>query len=130
MKCENCNWEWDIEKDDENPYLCHQCGYDTKLGDFDMESFHKWLRENRPYDEELKEGYQIRTFYESVDNDELVWHRDKEDRIIEPIGETDWLFQHDNEIPIKIEGRIYIPKNKYHRIIKGSGELKIKLRKL
>ena len=59
-----------------------------------------------------------------------MWHRDREDRIIESIGETDWLFQIDDELPKKIDGEIFIPKGVYHRIIKGSGNLKIKLQKL
>ncbi len=44
--------------------------------------------------------------------------------------ETDWLIQLDDEIPKKIEGQIFIPMGIYHRLIKGSGDLKIKLQKL
>ena len=25
MKCNNCNWSWDIEEDDTDPSLCHKC---------------------------------------------------------------------------------------------------------
>jgi hypothetical protein len=57
----------------------------------------------------------------------MLWHRDKEDRIIESLEETDWMFQLDNQLPQKIEGQIFIPKEIYHRLIKGSGDLKIKL---
>jgi hypothetical protein len=59
-----------------------------------------------------------------------MWHRDHESRIIEPINETDWLIQLDDELPKKIEGQIFIPMGIYHRLIKGSGDLKIKLQKL
>lgn len=83
-----------------------------------------------PFTEQKENDYYIRIFSEDVPEDELVWHRDREDRIIEPIGKTDWLFQHDNEIPIKIDEKIFIPKETYHRIIKGTGELKIKLFKI
>jgi hypothetical protein len=40
--CNNCSWSWDIESDDDKPYLCHKCGYDNKLGRFDMVSFNRW----------------------------------------------------------------------------------------
>ena len=30
VTCENCGWSWDIESDDEHPYLCHQCGHENK----------------------------------------------------------------------------------------------------
>ena len=34
-------------------------------------------------------GYHVRYFSEDVEIDELVWHRDRKDRDITPIGETD-----------------------------------------
>ena len=84
-----------------------------------------------PFEEEkLSDGNYIRTFYQNTDSGEFQWHRDREDRIIEPIFETDWKFQIDNELPVPIYGKIFIPKGVYHRIIKGSGDLKIKLTKL
>ena len=58
-----------------------------------------------------------------------MWHRDFEDRIIESIVETDWLIQIDNELP-KVIDKVLIPMGVYHRVIKGTGDLKIKLQKL
>jgi hypothetical protein len=69
----------------------------------------------------------IRIFSSSTEEESLLWHRDREDRIIESLEETDWMFQLDNQLPQKIEGQIFIPKEIYHRLIKGSGDLKIKL---
>lgn len=84
-----------------------------------------------PFNEEqVSENTFIRTFYHDVDSGDLYWHRDFEDRIIESIGQTDWKFQMDNELPTNIEGEIFIPKGVYHRLIKGTGDLKIKLNKL
>ncbi len=84
----------------------------------------------KPFKEEkISENTFIRTFYQDVESGELTWHRDREDRIIKPIDETDWKFQIDNRLPIYIKGEIFIPKGVYHRIIKGSGDLKIKLNK-
>jgi hypothetical protein len=72
----------------------------------------------------------IRTFYENVDSGDLHWHRDREDRIIESTHQTDWMFQIDNELPQKLEKFIFIPKGVYHRLIKGNGDLILKVDKL
>lgn len=72
----------------------------------------------------------IREFSQDTDSGEFVWHRDRESRTIESIGDTDWLIQLDDELPEKIEGEILIPMGVYHRLIKGTGDLKIKLIKL
>lgn len=131
MRCRNCSWRWDIESDDENPYLCHKCGYDSQLGDFDMESFEQWKKENEyPFNEFLSEGYNVRTFKSDVKGGELVWHRDKEDRIVECVGNTDWMVQLDNELPKSLNETVFIPKGVYHRVIKGNGNLTVKIKKL
>lgn len=72
----------------------------------------------------------IREFNQDTDSGEFMWHRDREDRIIESLDDTDWLFQIDNELPKKIQGQIFIPKGIYHRLIKGTGNLQIRLHKL
>ena len=72
----------------------------------------------------------IREFSQDTDSGEMMWHRDLESRIIEPIGDTDWMIQLDDELPKKIIGEVYIPMGVYHRLIKGTGDLKIKLIKL
>ena len=83
-----------------------------------------------PFKEKIKDGYHIRTFTEDVEDSELVWHRDKEDRIVESMGKTNWMIQMDNEVPKVIEGKFFIPKNTYHRVIKGDGNLTVKVKKL
>lgn len=86
---------------------------------------------NLPFKEKtIGENIFLRTFDQDVDSGEYVWHRDREDRIIESLSQTDWMVQMDNELPKKISGKIFIPKGVYHRVIKGSGNLKIKLIKL
>jgi len=72
----------------------------------------------------------IREFNQNTDSDDFVWHLDREDRIIESIGDTDWLMQLDNELPKKIEGEVFIQMGIYHRLIKGSKNLKVKVIKL
>lgn len=72
----------------------------------------------------------IREFTQDTDSGEFMWHRDRENRIIESINETDWMIQIDNQLPKKIQGKVLIPMGDYHRLIKGTGDLKIKLIKL
>jgi hypothetical protein len=40
--CKNCNWTWDIEKNDKNPFLCHRCGYDNEKNIFDLQALKQW----------------------------------------------------------------------------------------
>lgn len=72
----------------------------------------------------------IREFVQDTDSGEFSWHRDRENRVIESIGDTDWGIQLDNQLPMKIEGEVFIPMGVYHRLIKGTGDLKIKLKKM
>jgi len=83
----------------------------------------------RPYKEEEQDGFVIREFSQDISPIELVWHRDREDRIVEALHETDWKFQLDNEFPVFID-KLFIPKETYHRLIKGTGNLKVKITKL
>ncbi len=78
-------------------------------------------------EEKLDESVAVRTFSVNIYDNELHWHWDLEDRIIEPIDENDWQFQFDNELPIMINKQIYIPAGKIHRVIKGTTDLKIKI---
>jgi hypothetical protein len=85
----------------------------------------------KPFKEEkISENTFIREFNKDTDSGEFVWHRDREDRIIESIDKTDWLIQIDNELPKSLNEEVFIPMGVYHRIIKGTNNLKIKLKKL
>lgn len=80
-----------------------------------------------PFQEsKLSDNTFIREFKQDTDSGEFMWHRDFENRIIESIGETDWMIQIDNELP-KVIDKVFIPMGVYHRVIKGTGDLKIKL---
>lgn len=84
-----------------------------------------------PYKEDkISDNTFIRVFSQDTDSGEFMWHRDMEDRIIESIEPTDWKIQMDNELPKSIEGKVFIPMGVYHRLIKGTGDLKINLIKL
>ena len=85
----------------------------------------------KPYTEEIKDGYILREFLESTPSFEFVWHRDKEDRVIQATHDNDWQFQLDNEIPQRIDkNKLFIPRETYHRLIKGKGNLVLKIWKL
>lgn len=81
-----------------------------------------------PFKEELIQDKHIRTFSEDLDEEELVWHRDREDRLITATNVTDWQIQLDNNLPEAITEK-FIPKGVYHRIIKGTGSLKLLIHK-
>ena len=85
-----------------------------------------------PFSEELKEGFHVRTFSSDLNETELKWHFDEEDRIVICEHDTDWQFQMDDELPISIKKNtpIYINEGVYHRIIKGTGDLTVKVKKL
>lgn len=81
----------------------------------------------RPYKDVLTDEAVIREFDESIDPVELMWHRDNEDRVVSPVNKTDWKFQIENELPKEIQGEIFIPRGVWHRIIKGTGSVKVKI---
>lgn len=84
----------------------------------------------KPYrDLEVTEDYTLREFSDSVDPIELLWHRDNEDRTIEIVGETDWAIQLDNKLPTSLNSRIFIARHEWHRVIKGTGNLLLKIYK-
>ena len=80
----------------------------------------------------LTENIVRRTFTMDVDPSELVWHMDREDRVVGVLEGTSWYLQMDNELPKKlIEGKEYfIPKMSYHRIIRGTSNLILEIKML
>lgn len=83
-----------------------------------------------PFLQEEKNGIKTRLFKESTDNHELKWHFDKKDRKVKVVKSNDWELQMDNQLPIKLnEGDVItIPKGIYHRVIKGTGDLIVKIK--
>ena len=85
-----------------------------------------------PFEEEhILKNYFLREFKESVNEQELIWHQDKEDRFITVIEANNWYLQLDNELPFVLENKkqYYIPAYVFHRVIKGDGRLRIILEK-
>ena len=83
-----------------------------------------------PYIDQFEEdGSRIRTFSSDIDNDELIWHKDKKDREITILSGVGWKLQMEDKLPKELElGKLYdIPKEEYHRIIKGKDNLVIRI---
>jgi len=83
-----------------------------------------------PYtDIEVTDKYIIREFSENIDPIELLWHRDDEDRTVEILEDTDWKLQLEDQLPTSLKECIFIPRHEWHRVIKGTGTLKLKIHK-
>jgi len=86
-----------------------------------------------PFTERLVDyNCSIRRFDPATDPMEFVWHRDREDRVVDVIEPGGWKFQFEDQLPIELKKftRLEIPAGSYHRVIPGTEELKIFLRKL
>jgi hypothetical protein len=83
-------------------------------------------------EEHIKENIFLREFKESIESEELKWHMDQEDREVKIIESNGWKLQLDNQLPILLEeGKTYfIEKYNFHRVIKGSGNLIVEVKKL
>ena len=80
--------------------------------------------------EESRNGFLIRYFPIDIPEDFLYWHQDKKDRLVFVMHGEGWKIQFEDELPIYFsKGMVYpIPKDKFHRLIKGSSELIIKIK--
>lgn len=86
------------------------------------------ITSGKPY----KDDGELRTFYSNVDSDDLVWHRDLEDRKVTVLEGEGWQFQFNGSLPIElVEDRTFmIPRDMYHRIIKGKTKLVLRIEKI
>ena len=85
-----------------------------------------------PFEEEqISDNIFIRTFSADVDEMDLIWHTDKENRFIKVLEGNGWQFQYDEELPFEMTDGLGFPvmKGQLHRVIKGMGPLKIELHK-
>ena len=85
-----------------------------------------------PFEEEkIKDNIFVRTFSADVDEMDLIWHTDKENRFIKVLEGNGWKFQYDEELPFEMTDGLGFPvmKGQIHRVIKGLGPLKIELHK-
>jgi hypothetical protein len=78
-------------------------------------------------DSDISDDTIVRSFTESIDPIELKWHRDDEDRTVVSISETDWMIQLENKLPQNLNSPVFISRGEWHRVIKGTGELRVKI---
>lgn len=85
-----------------------------------------------PFEEEqISDNIFIRTFSADIDEMDLIWHTDKENRFIKVLEGNGWQFQYDEDLPFEMTDGLGFPvmKGQIHRVIKGVGPLKIELHK-
>ena len=83
-----------------------------------------------PYIDERNSSKQfVRVFSEQVNNDELIWHRDRKDREVKVLDGVDWKLQYDNELPfiMRKDETYSIKAEQYHRILKGKDKLVLEI---
>lgn len=83
-----------------------------------------------PFTEEIiSDRIKIRHFNPNYPDHLFKWHYDEEDRTIEALNPNDWQFQFDNELPVNlpIGHRIFIETGIYHRLIKGTTMLSVRI---
>jgi hypothetical protein len=89
------------------------------------------VNENKlPFAQKEKNGIKTRLFKEDIESGELKWHFDQRDRKVKVVKSNGWSIQLDNKLPkVMNEGdTLFIPKGVYHRVIKGNGELIVKIK--
>jgi hypothetical protein len=87
---------------------------------------------NFPFKQFEKDNKLIRVFEETIDPDELIWHQDREDRLIKVIKANGWGYQLDDRLPLRLidNQELFIPRMIYHRVIKGDGPLIVEIIKI
>lgn len=68
----------------------------------------------------ISELINIRTFNSSSTPEELIWHRDKNDRLVRVLKSEGWYLQMDDELPVLMQPQdsYTIKKNTWHRVIR------------
>ena len=88
------------------------------------------MEQTSPYREIKMKSATLRVFDQEVEEEDLVWHRDRKKRKIEVLESGNLKLQLDNNRPILLEkGMTYtIPKMVYHRVIKGQYDLVLRIK--
>ena len=84
----------------------------------------------KPYEQKnLNNGVFLRTFSKDILSEELVWHRDYNDRIVEVLEGENWEIQFENQLPqsLKVGEEYVIAAYTYHRIKRGTTDLLVKI---
>lgn len=78
---------------------------------------------------DIDKDYFYRIFETNVDDEELVWHRDHRDRTCYVVEGEGWKIQFDNKNPVDLKEGDFVSINSmdYHRLLKGSNRLVLKI---
>ena len=87
----------------------------------------------KPFEDFEKSIYDkvfTRVFKQNIEDKQLIWHKDRKDRVVKVIYGTGWKLQYDNELPTDLElgKNYYINKEQFHRLHKGNSELKLEIK--
>jgi hypothetical protein len=87
------------------------------------------ISSGKPYYEVEMPYYTLRRFPKELDEEFLVWHRDRQSRNVKVVSGNGWMLQLDNKLPVRLEEDIdyYIPEMVYHRLLKGDGDLVLEI---
>lgn len=71
----------------------------------------------------------LRTFSSDVDPGDLIWHRDRENRVITVVSGTGWEVQLEDKLPqpLSVNESVFIESGTWHRVIKGTSDLIVKI---
>lgn len=72
---------------------------------------------------QLGENKEVRRFSKDLSDQELVWHRDREDRIVRMVEGKGWYIQLDGQLPrrMRLGESYHIPAESWHRIMRREG---------
>lgn len=85
-----------------------------------------------PFEEtKIDDFVSIRLFSPKTHSEELIWHWDREDREIHVLRSGGWKYQEENleERRLKNGEVFFIPRGVWHRVMKGKGDLIVKVTK-
>ncbi len=73
-----------------------------------------------PFTEDREGAVAVRQFAHDVDDEELTWHRDREDRRVTVVSGEGWYFQMDDQLPVQLRpGDVFdVPRETWHRVIR------------
>jgi hypothetical protein len=82
----------------------------------------------KPYTDIIESDNTVsRLFPATTKSEDLKWHMDDEDRTITVLNDTTWQFQFEDQLPVPLDGPIFIRRHQWHRLIKGDGPLMISI---
>ena len=93
----------------------------------ELENYYKPFED---FENSIYKNIFTRVFKENVKDKQLIWHKDRKDRVVKVVWGTGWKLQYDDELPVELEpGRnYYIKKEEFHRLHKGNSELKLEIK--